>query len=110
MASKQALAHLEQVRKYQAELVGSTNVAPTLEEMRLGSEAILETTGTMPEGVTIEQVDVDGLSALWLKPIKALDDSVLLYFHGGGYVLQSANSHRKLASHLAVQSRRMSSA
>ena len=106
MASKQALAHLEQVRKYQAELVGSTNVAPTLEEMRSGSEAILETTGTMPEGVTIEQVDVDGLSALWLKPIKALDDSVLLYFHGGGYVLQSANSHRKLASHLAVQSRR----
>ena len=43
MASKQALAHLEQVRKYQAELVGSTNVAPTLEEKRLGSEANLET-------------------------------------------------------------------
>ena len=59
----------------------------------------------MPDGVEIEEVDVDGLSALWMRPRDAATDSVVLYFHGGGYVLQSAHSHRKLTAHLAVNSR-----
>ncbi len=58
----------------------------------------------MPEGIVIEQTDVKGLSALWLRPKGAREDSMVLYFHGGGYVVQSANSHRKLAAHLAVLS------
>ena len=45
----------------------------------------------MPEDVAIAQADVKGLSALWLRPKAAREDSVVLYFHGGGYVVQSAN-------------------
>ena len=106
MASPQAQAFLAQVRTYQAAVLGSSAAPPTLEEMRAGSEAVMETVGAMPEDVAIAQADVKGLSALWLRPKGAREDSVVLYFHGGGYVVQSANSHRKLAAHLAVQSGR----
>jgi len=104
MASTQALAFLAQVREYQAAVLGNLTAAPSLEEMRTGSEAVMETIGSMPDGVRMEQVDVDGLSALWLLPMEAKKDSVILYFHGGGYVVQSANSHRKIAAHIAAQS------
>jgi len=103
MASKEAQEYLAQVKAYQEAAIGAAGAAPTLEEMRAGSIAVLETVGTMPDGVSIEEVDVDGMTALWCRPKGAPADSVVLYFHGGGYVLQSAQSHRKLTSHLAVQ-------
>ena len=104
MKSKEAEAYLDQVRAYQEAAIGSEAAVPTLEEMRLGADAVLETVGTMPVGVEIETTDVDGLSAIWCRPKNASRDTVVLYFHGGGYVLQSANSHRKLTSHLAHES------
>lgn len=104
MKSKEAEAYLDQVRAYQEAAIGSEAAVPTLEEMRLGADAVLETIGTMPVGVEIETADVDGLSAIWCRPKNASRDTVVLYFHGGGYVLQSANSHRKLTSHLAHES------
>jgi monoterpene epsilon-lactone hydrolase len=104
VASKEAEDYLNQVRAYQEAAIGSAAAIPTLEEMRVGADSILETVGTMPEGVEIDEVDVDGLSALWLRPKGAPRDATVLYFHGGGYVLQSANSHRKLTAHLAQQS------
>lgn len=106
MASTQAQALLAQVRAYQAAVLGSATAVPTLEEMRAGSEAVMETIGTMPAGVVVETADVGGLSGLWLRPSGAREDSVVLYLHGGGYVVQSAHSHRKLAAHLAVHSGR----
>lgn len=106
MASKEAQEYLAQVKAYQEAAIGAAGVAPTLEEMRAGSIAVLETVGTMPDGVSIDEVDVDGMTALWCRPKGAPADSVVLYFHGGGYVLQSAQSHRKLTSHLALQGNR----
>lgn len=106
MASKEAQEYLAQVKAYQEAAIGAAGAAPTLEEMRAGSIAVLETVGTMPDGVSIEEVDVDGMAALWCRPKGAPADSVVLYFHGGGYVLQSAQSHRKLTSHLALQGNR----
>ena len=74
--------------------------------MRFGAEAVMETVGAMPSGVDLEEVDVNGLSALWVRYSGADTKSVVMYFHGGGYVVQSANSHRKVAAHLALQSNR----
>lgn len=106
MASKEAQEYLAQVKAYQEAAIGAAGAAPTLEEMRAGSIAVLETVGTMPDGVSIDEVDVDGMTALWCRPKGVPADSVVLYFHGGGYVLQSAQSHRKLTSHLALQGNR----
>jgi acetyl esterase/lipase len=104
MASKEAEEYLAQVRAYQEVAIGSAAAVPTLEDMRAGADAVLELVGTMPDGVVTEEANVGGLSALWFKPQGAASDAVIVYFHGGGYVLQSANTHRKLTAHLAVQS------
>lgn len=54
-----------------------------------------------PTGVTYEEVTIAGLPSLWATPSQANTDQVLLYFHGGGFVSGSKESHRKLAAHLA---------
>jgi len=54
-----------------------------------------------PTDVTYEEVDAGGVPAIFAKPIGAASDRVIVYTHGGGCVTNSAQSHRKLAAHLA---------
>lgn len=54
-----------------------------------------------PEGVTYAEVDAGGVPAIWCNPIGAAEDRVIVYTHGGGYVVGSMHTHRKLAGHLA---------
>lgn len=54
-----------------------------------------------PTGVTYEEVDAGGVPAIFAKPIEAAADRVIVYTHGGGCVTNSAQSHRKLAAHIA---------
>ena len=52
-------------------------------------------------GMKIEQVDGD-VRGEWLTPAELIfPDSVLLYFHGGGYVSCSPRSHRPITAALA---------
>src|SRR5215471_1301432 len=52
-------------------------------------------------GMKIEQVDGD-VRGEWLTPAKLIvPDSVLLYFHGGGYVSCSPRSHRPITAALS---------
>lgn len=52
-------------------------------------------------GVAYENVNAGSTPAIWCTPQGAATDRVLLYFHGGGCVVGSMYSHRKLAGHLA---------
>ncbi|MQA12609.1 MAG: alpha/beta hydrolase fold domain-containing protein [Pseudonocardiaceae bacterium] len=54
-----------------------------------------------PGAVSYAHVDAGGVPALWAIPEGAVDDRVLLFSHGGGYVGGSSASHRKVAGHLA---------
>jgi monoterpene epsilon-lactone hydrolase len=54
-----------------------------------------------PTGVTYEEVDAGGRPALWCIPVDGTDDRVILYTHGGGFVVNTMDSHRKVAAHLA---------
>jgi len=54
-----------------------------------------------PTGVSYEEADADGVPALWCIPAGAAADRVLLYLHGGGFVVGSIATHRKIAGHLA---------
>lgn len=56
---------------------------------------------TEAPGVSYESTDVDGLPALWAIPANAVDNSALLFLHGGGFIGGSPTSHRKLAGHIA---------
>ncbi|MBT2556015.1 alpha/beta hydrolase [Arthrobacter sp. ISL-5] len=55
-----------------------------------------------PKNVTYDEVDAGGRPGMWCIPAGADQGNVILYFHGGGFVVQSVNSHRKLAGHLAA--------
>src|SRR5690242_12544439 len=57
-----------------------------------------------PPGVTIEPRTVGGVPGLWHRPDAGEhgDDAVVLYLHGGGYVIGSPDTHRSLTARLAL--------
>ncbi|GAB3572465.1 alpha/beta hydrolase [Hymenobacter daeguensis] len=58
----------------------------------------------MPWRVNLESFRLDNrLEAEWLRPRAAHPGRVLLYLHGGGYVLGSLNTHRSLVGSLALR-------
>jgi monoterpene epsilon-lactone hydrolase len=54
-----------------------------------------------PEGVTYKCGPLAGVEALWALPVEADISKVILYTHGGGFVVGSTSTHRKFAGHLA---------
>ena len=72
----------------------------TAQELRARMDAM---TGSMsaPDGITFEPATVAGVPALWSCPDGAISDAVLLYFHGGGYVIGSPDTHRNITARLA---------
>jgi len=48
------------------------------------------------EGVTFSQADYQGFYAEWVNSESAPADKVILYFHGGGFVMGNAISHRNI--------------
>lgn len=54
-----------------------------------------------PTEVTYEEADADGVTVMWCRPVGGAADRVLIWTHGGGYVVGSRHSHRKVAGHLA---------
>ncbi len=56
---------------------------------------------TPPADTRIDSVDVDGIPAEWLAAPGVDVDRVLLYLHGGGYVIGSIATHRGLTAALS---------
>ncbi|MFL9810921.1 alpha/beta hydrolase [Pseudomonas putida] len=54
-----------------------------------------------PENVRYKSEKLGGVEAIWALPDEADSSSVIIYIHGGGFAVGSADSHRKLAGHLA---------
>jgi acetyl esterase/lipase len=54
-----------------------------------------------PRGVDYVEVDAGGVPAMWITPKGAAADRVILSIHGGGFVVGSMYTHRKLFGHLA---------
>lgn len=57
-----------------------------------------------PAGVTCTPVEAGGVSAEWSVADGAAEDKVILYVHGGGYVMGSAGSHRDVTGRLSKAS------
>ncbi|TGE28043.1 alpha/beta hydrolase [Hymenobacter metallicola] len=73
---------------------------PSIAAMRLSLE--LGSLGQfMPWGVHFDSLQIEGLAAEWIRPEIADSRRVLLYLHGGGYVLGSLNTHRSMVGALA---------
>jgi acetyl esterase/lipase len=52
-------------------------------------------------GVKATRADVHGLNAAWLKPKRAPEGKLLLYLHGGAYIMGNIATHRQFVSHIA---------
>ncbi len=66
--------------------------------------SLLETStmmATLPWGVTFEKIEFELFGAEWLYPQETIEERVLLYLHGGGYVIGSPHTHRALAGKIA---------
>jgi monoterpene epsilon-lactone hydrolase len=80
------------------------SVEPSVEGLRESFEQI----GSMmrvPKDANCEPIDVVGVPSEWISVPESINDRVLLYFHGGGYVAGSINSHREYAVRLARASK-----
>lgn len=56
---------------------------------------------TLPWDVAFKKTDFELFGAEWLIPGGAVSDRVILYLHGGGYVIGSPHTHRALAGSIA---------
>lgn len=57
---------------------------------------------TEPEKVTYKTTNNGGVDGIWVHPEAASSEFVMVYFHGGGFAVGSASSHRKLVGHIAA--------
>lgn len=78
----------------------SEGASPTLEEQRLGYDA-MAALHPLADDIEVEQTTADGVPADWVCAANADSGRALLYLHGGGYVIGSRDSHRELASRLS---------
>jgi acetyl esterase/lipase len=99
MASPEANAMKEQYRVLR-ESIDPNAPPPTVEEMRAASAAWGQV-ASIPEGIIWQSVDAGGVPAIWAVPTSGVPDRVVLYVHGGGYVLGSAELYRRFTGHLA---------
>jgi epsilon-lactone hydrolase len=72
----------------------------TIEQMRKGWDDLFGSVKPSV-GAKAEKVDAGGVRAEWITAPKVADDRVILYLHGGGYVLGSVHSHRDMCERLS---------
>lgn len=92
MASEQLEKVLNILKKNAAQRPGS------LEESR---ERMNKMAFPRQDDVSYDEVDAGGIPALWVTAPDAADDRVVLYLHGGGYVLGSLISHQDLVARIS---------
>ena len=98
MASKESLALENLYRGWVAEMAANPNA--DVDELRRLFDHWGDVTAE-PGGVDYIEVDAGGVPAMWALPKQADKTKVLLCSHGGGYVVGSMYTHRKLFGHLA---------
>jgi len=89
---------IDVVRAHLAKLPPSDSL--TTAERRAQYERAEKVFPTPPD-VKVERVNVPTAPAEWLRPPSAAPGRVVLYLHGGGYVIGSPRSHRHLAAAIA---------
>jgi epsilon-lactone hydrolase len=102
MASPEADAFHAMVRQFRDATIGTSDTLPTIEEMRAGAEMTMQMIGVGPVGVVVTERELAGRRTLQLDPAGASTDHVVLYLHGGGYVMNTVDTHVKLGGGIGV--------
>lgn len=96
MASPQLQVVLELLRSRE----DNRSVEPSIEELREGLERSASIFPVFPEVLRV-QTDGPGVPCEWIAHPSKAHPPVLLYLHGGAYVLGSVATHRHLMARLA---------
>lgn len=75
----------------------------SLEEWRKIDDFVIRNT-SVPSGTKIESIEIFELIAEWVQAEGVKDDGVVLYLHGGGFIMGSPATHRELAARLSATS------
>ncbi len=97
MASKEWADVVEMIR---AAPVTRPGEEPSVEEMR-GRMDVMGDVLPVAKGTSIEAVDANGVPCEWVMSDRSRANRVVLFYHGGGYMMGSPKSHRTLTSKLA---------
>jgi monoterpene epsilon-lactone hydrolase len=95
-----SLLQLEQLQPVLA--ADKAKFAGDLDQIRRGFEEMLTQFPPAP-GVDFKEETIGGITAVWCIPSDAVKGRTLLYLHGGGYAVGSANAYRLFVSHLATR-------
>lgn len=79
------------------EVIAARPRATEIAQMRIDADERSKVFG-LPADVTVQPVNANGVKAEWTSTPDADPSSVILYLHGGGYVLCSLESHRHLVA------------
>src|SRR5229473_6952662 len=93
MASQQLNKVLDIIRS-----VPAAKPETTVGQMRGAMEKVAE---RVAKDVTCEPLTAGGVPAEWIVAPGAARDRVILYLHGGGYVMGSINTHRAMVARIA---------
>jgi len=97
MASKEAQQMDDLYRAWQGKLSGSEMPLDQLRELFDGWGDL----SSVPQGVEFREATIAGVPGVWATPEGADQSRVVICCHGGGFVVGSSRSHRKMYGHLA---------
>lgn len=78
------------------------NPDASVEKMRAGMERVSE---RVAPDVKCDPLRIGDIAAEWIVPPEAANDRVILYLHGGGYVMGSIATHRATIARIARASK-----
>jgi acetyl esterase/lipase len=92
---------LTRARQLYQDFIDELGEEPTLEQMREGFEGLCAGS-PLPTKTPVEEVDADGTRALAVTAPGVSGDRAIVYLHGGGYMLGSADGHVEVANALST--------
>ncbi|HEY41306.1 MAG TPA: alpha/beta hydrolase [Dehalococcoidia bacterium] len=98
MASKELEMIIEVIRSR------PTREGLSVEEQRAAMEATFSQF-PVADDVQCQPVDAGGVPAEWVTAPEAVEERVIYYLHGGGYVMGSIGTHREMSSRLSRAAR-----
>ena len=72
-----------------------------IEELRAQFVQLFARFGSAPSDMSFEAAQLGPVAGEWQRPARAHPGRMILYFHGGGFVAGTPETHRGLAGRLA---------
>ena len=91
---------IRRLRKFKESIDGKQSV----EAIRDGLEQ-MSSRVVLPDDVKCEVVDAGGVPAEWIYTSNTVENHIILYFHGGGWISGSINTHRDLVARISRASK-----